>query len=85
MYFLYCSQKFWAIPFFPISYNYSETIIGNPFRLGQLSTIDEHTTVAHHAVNIAKTMSGNPSQVRVLQGKEPAHLLKIFQNMVIHK
>jgi len=38
------------------------------FWLGQNSTIDEHTTVAHHAADLGRKSSGMPKQVRVVQG-----------------
>ena len=53
--------------------------------LGSNSTIDEHTTVAHHAADLGRKSTKNPKQIRVVQGKEPAHLLKIFQNLIIYR
>ena len=53
--------------------------------LGQNSTIDEHTTVAHHAADLGRKSTGNAQQIRVQQGKEAAHLLQIFQNLIIYR
>ena len=55
------------------------------FWLGQASSQDEREAAALHAIALDDQYSGAPVQVRVVQGKEPAHFLKIFEGrMIVH-
>uniref|UniRef100_A0A6Q2Z9I7 Macrophage-capping protein n=1 Tax=Esox lucius TaxID=8010 RepID=A0A6Q2Z9I7_ESOLU len=46
---------------------------------GASSTIDELTASAFLTVDLDRSLGGNAVQVRVSQGKEPAHLLSLFK------
>ena len=46
---------------------------------GQRSTTDERVTAALKAVEIDDQYGGLPVQIRVVEGKEPKHFLKMFQ------
>ncbi|KAK3511901.1 hypothetical protein QTP70_027677, partial [Hemibagrus guttatus] len=54
---------------------------------GSSSTIDELTASAFLTVELDKSLGGNAVQVRVTQGKEPAHLLSLFKTkpLVVYK
>ncbi|KAI4893361.1 hypothetical protein NFI96_023749, partial [Prochilodus magdalenae] len=54
---------------------------------GSNSTIDEVTASAFLTVKLDQLLHGRPIQVRVTQGKEPAHLLSLFKGkpLVIYK
>uniref|UniRef100_W5U9A7 Macrophage-capping protein n=1 Tax=Ictalurus punctatus TaxID=7998 RepID=W5U9A7_ICTPU len=54
---------------------------------GSSSTIDEVTASAFLTVELDKSLGGNAVQVRVTQGKEPAHLLSLFKAkpLVVYK
>ncbi|KAF5908597.1 adseverin-like [Clarias magur] len=54
---------------------------------GSSSTIDELTASAFLTVELDKSLGGNAVQVRVTQGKEPAHLLSLFKAkpLVVYK
>ena len=46
---------------------------------GQRSSTDERATAALKAVEIDDQYGGLPVQIRVVEGKEPKHFLKMFQ------
>ncbi|WP_411022947.1 gelsolin-like protein, partial [Salmonella sp. s51228] len=50
---------------------------------GQESTQDEKEASALHAVALDDKYDGAPVQVRVVQGKEPSHFMKIFEGQFI--
>ncbi|XP_066529896.1 adseverin [Hoplias malabaricus] len=54
---------------------------------GSCSTIDELTASAFLTVQLDQSLGGNAVQVRVTQGKEPAHLLSLFKAkpLVVYK
>ncbi|XP_017549431.1 adseverin [Pygocentrus nattereri] len=54
---------------------------------GSSSTIDELTASAFLTVELDRSLGGNAVQVRVTQGKEPAHLLSLFKAkpLVVYK
>uniref|UniRef100_A0A4W4G3Q2 Scinderin n=1 Tax=Electrophorus electricus TaxID=8005 RepID=A0A4W4G3Q2_ELEEL len=54
---------------------------------GSSSTIDELTASAFLTVELDRSLGGNAVQVRVTQGKEPAHLLCLFKAnpLVVYK
>ncbi|XP_062870523.1 adseverin [Trichomycterus rosablanca] len=54
---------------------------------GSSSTVDELTASAFLTVELDKSLGGNAVQVRVTQGKEPAHLLSLFKTkpLVVYK
>uniref|UniRef100_A0A8B9LPA9 Macrophage-capping protein n=1 Tax=Astyanax mexicanus TaxID=7994 RepID=A0A8B9LPA9_ASTMX len=54
---------------------------------GSCSTIDELTASAFLTVELDRSLGGNAVQVRVTQGKEPAHLLSLFKAkpLVVYK
>lgn len=56
------------------------------FWLGNDSTADERGAAALLTVELDDSMGGKPVQVRVTQGKEPAHFRQLFKgNMIIYK
>jgi len=56
------------------------------FWLGNESTPDEKGSAALLAKELDDSMGGKPVQVRVTQGKEPAHFRSLFKgSMIIHK
>lgn len=55
------------------------------FWQGRSSSTDEKASAALHAKKLDDDMGGSPVQVRVLQGKEPAHFRALFHGkMVVH-
>ncbi|GLE02953.1 hypothetical protein PINS_up011832 [Pythium insidiosum] len=55
------------------------------FWLGRQSTTDEKASAALWAKKLDDDMGGSPVQVRVIQGKEPAHFRALFKGkMIIH-
>ncbi|XP_036618059.1 adseverin [Trichosurus vulpecula] len=54
---------------------------------GAHATRDELTTSAFLTVQLDRSLGGTPVQVRVSQGKEPAHLLSLFKDkpLIIYK
>lgn len=73
-----------------ILYTYKKTPRSNEeyllyFWLGRDSTADEKGAAALLAKELDDSMGGRPVQVRVVQGKEPAHFRQLFQGrMIIH-
>lgn len=53
------------------------------FWLGKDSTSDEKGAAALHTAKMDDALSGRATQVRVLQGKEPAHLVGLFHGKFI--
>lgn len=53
------------------------------FWLGKDSTSDEKGAAALHACKMDDALAGRATQVRVLQGKEPAHLVSLFHGKFI--
>lgn len=51
--------------------------------LGLKSTADERGTAAHMAVKMDDSLGGAPMQIRVTQGKEPEHFMRIFKGQMI--
>lgn len=45
---------------------------------GQRSSTDERATAALKAVEMDEQYGGLPVQIRVVEGKEPKHFLKLF-------
>lgn len=55
------------------------------FWQGRTSSTDEKAAAALHATKLDDEMGGSPVQVRVIQGKEPAHFRALFHGkMIIH-
>nr|XP_033786893.1 adseverin [Geotrypetes seraphini] len=54
---------------------------------GTSATKDELTTSAFLTVQLDRSLGGRPVQVRVSQGKEPAHLLSLFKDkpLIVYK
>uniref|UniRef100_A0A8C7FXK1 Scinderin n=1 Tax=Oncorhynchus kisutch TaxID=8019 RepID=A0A8C7FXK1_ONCKI len=54
---------------------------------GASSTLDELTASAFLTVELDRSLGGNAVQVRVSQGKEPAHLLSLFKDkpLIVYK
>uniref|UniRef100_A0A674E0E0 Scinderin n=1 Tax=Salmo trutta TaxID=8032 RepID=A0A674E0E0_SALTR len=54
---------------------------------GASSTLDELTASAFLTVELDRSLGGNAVQVRVCQGKEPAHLLSLFKDkpLIVYK
>jgi len=52
---------------------------------GKSSTQDEKAASAIHAVRLDNELGGKAVQVRVVQGNEPRHFLRIFQGIFISK
>ncbi|KAG8125259.1 hypothetical protein E2320_020587 [Naja naja] len=50
---------------------------------GRHATKDEITASAYQAVMLDQTYNGEPVQVRVTMGKEPAHLMAIFKGRMV--
>lgn len=50
---------------------------------GRHATKDEITASAYQAVTLDQTYNGEPVQVRVTMGKEPAHLMAIFKGRMV--
>lgn len=50
---------------------------------GKQSSIDEKASSALHAVQLDNDLNGSAVQVRVAQGNEPRHFLKIFKGKFI--
>ena len=68
----------------PANRNAEEHIIY--FWLGNDSTADEKGAAALLAVELDDSMGGRPVQVRVTQGKEPAHFRQLFKGrMVVYR
>jgi len=56
------------------------------FWLGKTSSADERGTAALLSKELDDEMGGKPVQVRVVQGKEPAHFRQLFKGrMIVHK
>eukprot|EP01018_Ginkgo_biloba_P033542 Gb_40777 [translate_table: standard] len=55
------------------------------FWLGQQSTQEDQAVAARLTNTMANSLKGRPVQGRILQGKEPAQFIGLFQNMVILK
>mmetsp|Transcript_4924 Transcript_4924/g.15709 ORF Transcript_4924/g.15709 Transcript_4924/m.15709 type:complete len:847 (+) Transcript_4924:143-2683(+) len=53
------------------------------FWLGKDSTSDEKGAAALHAAKMDDMLGGQATQIRVLQGKEPAHLVRLFKGKFI--
>lgn len=53
------------------------------FWLGRDSTADEKGAAALLAVELDDSMGGKPVQVRVVQGKEPAHFRQLFKGKMV--
>ncbi|CAG7820329.1 unnamed protein product, partial [Allacma fusca] len=53
------------------------------FWQGADSTQDERAAAALHAVNIDDKLNGRAVQVRVVQGHEPAHFLRVFKGKMV--
>lgn len=52
---------------------------------GATSSTDEKGAAALHAVALDDSLGGKPVQVRVVQGKEPAHFRRLFRGrLVVH-
>lgn len=70
-----------------IKYEYKNKRGGHGFVIyywqGLNSTIDEKAGAAMHAVRMDNELNGKAVQVRVIEGFEPRHLLKIFKGKII--
>ncbi|XP_019529713.3 gelsolin isoform X3 [Aedes albopictus] len=70
-----------------IKYEYQNKRGGHGFIIyywqGKQSSIDEKATAAMHAVRLDDELNGKAVQVRVTQGNEPRHFLKIFKGKLI--
>ena len=76
------------------SYIVEYTYVGKRFRqehvllyfwLGRHSTKDEKASAAMHVVRMDQERGGKATEVRVVQGKEPSHFVRLFKGrMVIH-
>ena len=53
------------------------------FWQGQASSTDEKAASAIHAVKLDDDLGGKAVQVRVVQGQEPRHFLKMFQGQMV--
>ena len=52
---------------------------------GATSSTDEKAASALHAIELDKQHGGRAVQVRVVQGKEPAHFRRVFRGrLVVH-
>jgi len=55
------------------------------FWQGRDSSLDEKASAALLTVELDKKFGGSPTQVRVVQGKEPEHFLQLFKGrMIVH-
>lgn len=70
-----------------IKYEYRNKRGGHGFVIyywqGKHSSLDEKASAAIHAVKLDSEMGGKAIQVRVTQGNEPRHFLKIFKGKMI--
>ncbi|CAO1422019.1 unnamed protein product, partial [Diamesa serratosioi] len=70
-----------------IKYEYKNKRGGHGFIIyywqGLQSSIDEKSSAAIHAVRLDNELNGKAVQVRVVQGFEPRHFLKIFKGKII--
>lgn len=66
-----------------IKYEYNNKRGGSGYIIyywqGKESTIDEKASSALHAVRLDNELGGKAIQVRVVQGQEPRHFIKIFK------
>ncbi|XP_055624817.1 gelsolin-like isoform X1 [Toxorhynchites rutilus septentrionalis] len=71
-----------------IKYEYNNKRGGHGYIIyfwqGKQSTIDEKASAAMHAVRLDNELNGKAVQVRVTQGHEPRHFLKIFKGQLIN-
>eukprot|EP00095_Tigriopus_kingsejongensis_P000318 maker-scaffold292_size219010-snap-gene-1.31 protein:Tk00318 transcript:maker-scaffold292_size219010-snap-gene-1.31-mRNA-1 annotation:"hypothetical protein DAPPUDRAFT_311761" len=77
-------SKFYSGDCYVVLYAYNNGSADNYliyFWLGAHSSVDERGTAALKAVELDDRLGGRPVQIRVVQGKEPAHFLAMFDGL----